>query len=287
MYFVNFHYGSVSLHARTPPQILRGNGDLPDPAMWEVPLAELVQKTAGRHVLFLTHGFNVSYAEGARSLARLAGALPFGDQVMIVPVLWPGDFYVPAVNYPAASVGAIGAGQALGDLCNAWLAKATTLSFVSHSLGARVVLEAVGRLKGRRARMLCVTAGAVNDDCLTTEYADAVTNAEHVYTVASAKDRVLQLAYPVGDLIGQIFTPDHGLYQEALGRHGPSPAAPVYPQQIPCDQDYDHGNYLPSSKPNVPPPASADPLDKANKWKRVRDFIQQAYGGAPQAWPVP
>jgi hypothetical protein len=288
MYFLNYHYGSVSIHARKEAQILVGDGDAANPALRETIPAEFINDARAHHVLFITHGFNVSYAEGARSLGRLGKALAQPENVLVVGVLWPGDFYIPAVNYPAASIPAMESGQALAALCNASLRGASSLSFVSHSLGARVVLEAVAGLTNRKARFLCVTAGAVNDDCLTTEYARAVTNTEpnSVYTMASVNDEVLRLAYPVGDLIGQLLADDHGLFQEALGRHGPNPAAPAYPLQIPGRQGYGHHNYLPSSAQTLPAP-SPDPLADQNKWVRVRDFIVQAYGGKPNAWPPP
>jgi alpha/beta hydrolase family protein DUF900 len=290
MYFVNFHYSAVSIHARTPPQILSGNGDQADPALAEVQLAELAGKARGKHVFFITHGFNVSYAEGVRSLARFAARLAMPDGIMVVGVLWPGDFYIPAVNYPAASVPAMESGQSLGDICNSTFGGALSLSFFSHSLGARVVLEAVKRLKSRKAHMLCISAGAVNDDCLTGEYATVAGNATTLYNLASAKDTVLQIAFPVGDLIGQLFVHDHGAFQEALGRHGPNPAAPspTDPHQIPDVQGYNHGNYLASSAPVPAAPAKPDdPLDNTLKWHRVCDFVGQAYNAALQPWPGP
>jgi len=290
MFFVNFHYSAVSIHARVPAQILSGNGDQPDPRMAEVNVAVLANAARGKHVFFITHGFNVSYADGVRSLARFAARLALPENVLVVGVLWPGDFYIPVVNYPAASVPAMESGAALGDLCNKQFAGALSLSFFSHSLGARVVLEAVKALKNRKAHMLCISAGAVNDDCLTGEYKTVVGNTVHTYNLASAKDTVLQIAFPVGDLIGQLFVHDHSLFQEALGRHGPNPPAPspTDPHQIPDVQGYDHGNYLASSAPApVPPTNPNDPLDNALKWHRVCDFVGQAYNAALRPWPAP
>lgn len=279
MYFINFHYGSVSIRARRPAQILFGNGDAANPVLREVQLFELASAVKAKHVLFVTHGFNVSYAEGARSLARLAANLQLGANVLVIGVLWPGDFFIPAINYPEAAVPAIEAGQTLGDLCNASLNGAASVSFVSHSLGARVVLEAVERLNGRKARMLCLAAGAVNDDCLTVEYAAAPAKTLATYTLASVNDRVLQLAFPIGDLIGEILVDDHSPFHEALGRHGPRPAAPppADPIQIPDSQDYGHHNYLPPSTSTYSPPAAPPPLTDCNKWLQVRDFIERAF----------
>ena len=291
MFFVNFHYGSVSIHARRPPQILSGNGDSASPALAEVQPAVLAQDVRGYHVLFVTHGFNVTYAEGVRSLARFAASLKLPPSVKVVPVLWPGDFYVRGINYPIASIAAMESGQGLAALCNSVLTgRALSYSFMSHSLGARVVLEAVAGLAGR-ARMLCITAGAVNDDCLSPkgEYARVAAKVDHIYNLASFEDQVLKLAYPVGDLIGQLFTSDHGAFQQALGRRGPNPSAlpPTDPHQIPDAQDYDHGNYLASSVAAPPVPAAPPTLDSTNKWLRVSAFVSQAYSTSIAPWPPP
>jgi hypothetical protein len=287
-YFVNFHYDSVSIHARNPPVILYGDGDAADPAFRPASAAELGIAARGKNVLFVTHGFNVPYINGVRSLGRLVSRIAPGSDALVVAVLWPGDFYVPAVNYPQASVPAMESGQGLAALCNASLGGALSLSFASHSLGARVVLEAVKGLKGR-ARMLCVTAGAVNDDCLTGEYAMVPKKTDAVYTLASVNDWVLQIAYPAGDLIGQLFTSDHGAFQEALGRHGPQPRAPapVTPWQIPDTQDYGHLDYMPSSEKTFPPAPAAPPLSGDNRWTRVGDFIAEAFKAATMSWPNP
>ena len=127
------------------------------PAMRAFPWPGVEQRFAGKDVVLVTHGFNVSYVSGLRSLARLEQALHLGPQVQFLGVLWPGDWVVPAINYPFAINVARHAGTKLGGFCNQWLANARSLSFVSHSLGARVILEAVQALH-RRTRMLCVTA---------------------------------------------------------------------------------------------------------------------------------
>src|SRR5579863_7031136 len=99
-------------------------------------------------------------------------------------MLWPGDAWLPVVDYPFEGSVAIDCGRKLADFCNRWCTGAQSISFLSHSLGARLVLEAVAHL-GRQARAVCLMAGAINRDCLTAEYARAAANAAAISVLAS------------------------------------------------------------------------------------------------------
>jgi hypothetical protein len=252
--FINFrgsNFGTV-LHQ---PQLFESSG-APPTAQLMLPTA-LGAKATGRDVVVATHGFNVSYIHGLQSLANLDAALGLSP-ALFIGVLWPGDWVIPAVNYP--------------------LAGASTVSFISHSLGARVVLEAVEQL-GRPAKVICLTAAAVNADCLSAEYSAADSEVTTIVNLASDNDLVLKLAYPAGDLIATILHPDHNAFQRALGALGP--AAPVAPNitayQISRGPAYDHGDYLP---PDVVVPPASDA-----KWSAVAQFMQLAIRNRPEGWP--
>ena len=77
----------------------------------------------------------------------------------------------------------------------------------------------------------------------------AFANAEVISVLASRKDRVLQLAYPVGDPIADLLNLHQSPFRTALGRKGPPEpiGATAPPWQIPDADDYDHGDYLPPS----------------------------------------
>jgi hypothetical protein len=270
-------------------------GAVVEPMMWrgeptDGPLAlepvgalELAALAAGKNILFATHGFNVSQAHGVRSLGQLEPQLALTSSDLYVAVLWPGDFWIPAVNYPFEGDTAMACGRKLARYCDGPLAAAQSFSFVSHSLGARLVLEAVKRLK-RRARLVCLTAAAINRDCLATEYAAAASNAVAIAILASHADLTLKLAYPVGDVIAELLHEDHGLFLPALGLGGPPvPVAPPVkaPWQIADPAAYDHLDYLP------PGDAIESAATLANaKWPRVAAFIRTAFKGEPQAWPT-
>jgi esterase/lipase superfamily enzyme len=227
-------------------------------------------------VLFAVHGFNVSFEYGARSLARLEPQIGLGPSDVFFGVLWPGDYWIPAVNYPFEGEVSTDCGRRLADFCRRWLNRAQSISFVSHSLGARLVLEAVKNLDGQ-ARVVCLTAAAISKDSLSTQYAGATAKASAVSILASHHDWVLGVAYRVGDPIAEILDPDHTPFQPALGYDGPP--TPTYPPiaspwQIPNDADYGHHDYL--------PPGDAAVNDK---WLLPAGFMARAFQGQTQTWP--
>ncbi len=262
------------------PTFLEGDGTTAAPSLRFLSEDRLAANVANRDLLFAVHGFNVSFAAGACSLGRLEVALSLPSNCQYIAVLWPGDFWLPAVNYPFEGDVAIDCGRRLARLCNRRLGRAASYSFVTHSLGARVALEAAQRL-GRKVRSVCMAAAAVNDDCLTAEYSGAFTNISVVSVLASRRDLVLKLAYPLGDAIADILRLDHGLFEPALGYSGPpSPVGTtVPPWEISDSSNYDHGDYLPPSNP-----AAVFP-DPAGKWVAAAGFMSRAFAGLPQSWP--
>lgn len=239
----------------------------------------LRQEVASKDVLLATHGFNVNQRKGVNSLAHLGARLAAGgsaNQEYFIGVLWPGDWWVPVVNYPAEASDAVDSGRRLATFCNDALRTARSLSFISHSLGARVILEAIGRLN-QRARVACVTAAAADFDCLERQCKDARENCDLVVNLASRKDRVLKYAYPAGDFLSDIFGDADSPLGAALGRAGPKRPwqANVQPHQIPDGKEYDHGDYLPPSGPVAVP----------HKWEQASDFMIRAFRGERQTWP--
>ena len=191
-------------------------------------------------------------------------------------VLWPGDWWLPVINYPAEADDAARCGALLARFAKQHLTDAAELSFVSHSLGGRLVLEAVKRLH-RPAREVCLMAAAVDDDCLSTrQYEAALANAKRISVLASRSDWVLAAAYPAGDFFSDLFYDDDSMARKALGYHGPRPRArTVLHAQIGADR-YGHGDYLPES----------DPADvTTGPWEKPARFIAETLLGMPHAWP--
>ncbi len=242
-----------------------------------VSAAEFASRASGRHVILVTHGFNVNRESGINALLNWEQHCRFPGDMLFIGVLWPGDSrYFPVVDYPFEGDEAITSGRLLARFVNEHADGAASISFVSHSLGARTVLEALKGLN-RGARRLILMAGAIENDCLVKEYQEAATKAKEIYILASRSDLVLKLAFPIGNLVGEIVTRSHPYFRTALGRVGPAQPLPLEQQgglwQIPNGWDYGHLDYLPSDANGplcVPPvrvPGEADPPPLADGWK--------------------
>lgn len=219
-------------------------------------------------MLLATHGFNVSRAEGMDALSRWSELFTLPPSVLYVGVLWPGDSaFLPVIDYPFEGSEAIQAGRLLAGFLNQHGGSAASFSFVSHSLGARMVLEAISNLAAK-TRRVTLMAGAIEDDCLASEYAAAANNCQQIWTLASRKDWVLEFAFPIGNAFGEIVMRGHPYFKAAIGRNGPAQPIPVEKRggawQIPEGWDFGHGDYLPSeaNAASFPPPA-VQPLPPA------------------------
>ncbi len=277
-YFVNLRAGPYG--AVCDPYVLEGDGTATPLAMTTVYWNAVPLLAKGKDVLLAAHGFNVPYENGLRSLAHLEDALEIQPNELFLGVLWPGDWVIPAVNYPFEDRIASHGGTLLGGFCNRWLATARSVSFLSHSLGARVVLEAI-KASTIPVRRACITAGAVNADCLKSEYAAAATKCSDIRTLSSMMDLVLEFAYPPGDLLADILDPDHKPFEPALGRAGPAQpwGSTVKNSEIPNHPAYDHGDYFPPAAPALPPASDQD------KWRKAVGFMASAFRGQSPSWP--
>jgi len=241
-------------------------------------LSDLLDAIRGQHVLIATHGFNVNRADGIACLSNWEGLLQLPPSSVFVGLLWPGDsVWAHGLDYPGEPKVADEAGALLGPFIDATFAGAGSVSFASHSLGARVVLETITNMQGA-VRRLTLMAGAVDDDCLTSEFQAAVANVEQVSILSSKKDEVLSFCFPAGNFFGGIFAAGHPWWRGALGHGGPTqplPANVLAPFAIPENWNYQHSNYLEITPPpapvlpvptNVPPNGAAYPANQAAGW---------------------
>ena len=244
-----------------------------------VPADVVAARAAGLQVVVAIHGFNVNRPDAVRAYVTLEARLGLDPNThLFVGVCWPGDGIVPIINYSWESKDAMSCGGYLADYLDTAMPDAAGFSFVSHSLGGRVLLQAVRKL-GRTADEVCITAGAVDDDCLVREFSAVTGKARRVSVLSSRRDPVLRLAYPLGDFVTDVFlggkdSPWHG----ALGLGGPNPKGqPRGVQHWPIDRAsrYGHGDYFPPSAPG--PPA-------VGKWERSVAYMGRAIRGAPNSW---
>ena len=116
-----------------------------------------------------------------------------------------------------------------------------------------------------RVRRLTLMAGAIDDNCLNTEFKPAATKIGEISVLASKKDEVLSAAFPLGNFFAGIIAAGHPWWHAALGHAGPSSPWPgnfEAPFKIPDNWNFGHGNYLqvdfPPS-PFIPTPADVPP----------------------------
>ena len=243
-------------------------------------LAQLQSDIQGKHVLVATHGFNVNRQQGIDSLSNWESLLQLVPSSILVGLLWPGDsVWLHALSYPEEPRVANETGQLIAPFLDSNFAGAASISFASHSLGARVVLETMSKMT-RKARTCTLMAGAIDDNCLTTEFKAVAASVEDISVLASKKDEVLSAAFPIGNILGGIIAAGHPWWHAALGHSGPTTPWPTNfqaPFLIPDGWNYGHGNYLQidSSAPviavpeNVPPQGTPPPGAGATGWQEA------------------
>ena len=239
----------------------------------------LLDSILGQNVLVATHGFNVNRADGISCLSNWASLLQLPQSSAFVGLLWPGDsVWAHGLDYPGEALVANQAGSMAAEFINANLRQAASVSFASHSLGARVVLSTISNLS-LPVRRLLLMAPAIDDDCLTTEFQTTAAKIGAISVLSSKKDEVLSVAFPLGNLFAGIIAEGHPWWRAALGHCGPAapwPANFQAPFAIPDNWNFEHGNYLQIDYPepdrlplpvNVPPQGSPSP--PGNGWQEA------------------
>ncbi len=224
------------------------------PQLIDTNQAAIAALCRGHDVLIATHGFNVNQQEGIDHLTEWQPLLQLPGGAVYLGFLWPGDsVWLNALVYPSAANTAMQSGDKLAAWLNQNLTGAASVSFVSHSLGARVILQAIkGLASSFRVRRLLLMAGAIDSNCLGEEYAKAAARVEKISVLASSEDDVLKMAFPLGNPISGIFAEGHPFWHAAIGRAGPTENPPTPAQldlvcKVPNQWNFGHDDYLPPS----------------------------------------
>jgi pimeloyl-ACP methyl ester carboxylesterase len=197
--------------------------------------------------LVLVHGFNNNDGEAAeayfgfrtRQKQLFSPSDPLAFDHVFGDTFWPGDADYPSfldkldfLVYPVAVHTAIDAGAELANVL-ARLPNLQRVAFIGHSLGCRVILEALLAVRGRATFVvdhICLMAAAVPSemlelggrfyDLLLGLTADRVP----ILVLHSKEDFVLHFAFPPG----QAGAGHDEASNRALGRFGPTPAMPGF-----------------------------------------------------------
>ena len=212
-----------------------------------IPRQQMLEAVQWKNVLIGTHGFNVDRADGIACLSNWGSLLQLSSQDVFLGLVWPGDSaWAHGLDYGCEPSLADHAGALLGPFLDDLLANAISVSFSSHSLGARVILSTVQNMK-RDPRKLILMAGAIDDNCLATEFQSVAARAAEISILASSKDDGLSMAFPLGNFMAGIVDQGHPWWHAALGRGGPANPRPGNfrgPYEIPSNWDYGHHHYL-------------------------------------------
>lgn len=248
----------------------------------DLALQDLLNYVCGKHVLIATHGFNNNRQDGIQALSEWRKLLSLPEPAAFLGLVWPGDSESwHALCYPAEPAHAMDSGSKAATFVDANLRNAASVSFASHSLGARVILEAMTQMQ-LPVRRAMIMAGAVDDHCLTQEFSAVQQKVQAISVLASKEDEVLRWAFPIGDFVAEIIDHDHPWWESALGRFGPVTPPQHYqpPCEIPKQWNYGHGDYLrtdpsapgtiaPPPSPAMPPPTVPLPLGGVPGWQEA------------------
>ena len=242
------------------------------------------------HVVFLLHGYNVNRNEGRTGLGHLAEFLTPPSGGAIVKVLWPGDSFFGVLSYPFEGTDADDTASEFARFIADVLTAGTRLSFITHSLGARVCMRTLELLRGQPypVDQVCLMAPAIDDFSLAApdEYRHAASTTGRIAVLSSTKDMVLKLAYPAGDLLESFIFFWRDEFGLALGYHGPRPFSDngashsipnsVLSRPIDPNRGSDHGHYIPNFGPsNVP----TSPKPKEENRKSAALFARDVLDG--------
>lgn len=208
-----------------------------------------LRQVSGKRILILIHGYRnqgdaiaKSYGKVEAELRRrgLLGSGP-GQYERVVGYLWPGGW--ARVGFPISVLRANKSGRRLRGLLEQLAVVGATVDLQTHSLGARVALEALDRQTVRIAN-LHLAAPAVDNECIQQreEYQEACESCDRVYVFHSLQDSVLRVTYRIGDF------PE---FDEALGAKGPDEPDKLLDNTfvVDCrDVVFDHGGYRDSAE---------------------------------------
>jgi pimeloyl-ACP methyl ester carboxylesterase len=182
-------------------------------------------------IVILVHGYNNNFCAGCRSYADFLKRVPERFP-KVGRLFWPGDI-TPAIISGASYSWQIETAKECGRKLATFLAQLASrrsvpieVSFVGHSLGCRVVLETLKAAEGMpvwpEVRAICLMAAAVPVGLVEpdAELEEASQWVDHRLVLFSPSDRILRLAFPLGQTLAYFIGKEDRIYLSAVGLKG-------------------------------------------------------------------
>ncbi|NBO64633.1 MAG: alpha/beta hydrolase [Acidobacteria bacterium] len=178
----------------------------------------LLSKVKDKRVLILIHGFRTTMSSVGKSYQRVMRGLIDNDLMgeggydLVLGFTWPG--FETVLGFFPAQPFASRAGAYLRLLLEVLAPMARTIDIQTHSLGARVALQALSAGSDTLVGNLMLTAAAVDNEILQPrqEYHESLRNCQRCVVYHSNRDDVLKFAFRIGDALE---------FDQALGFNGP------------------------------------------------------------------
>lgn len=197
-----------------------------------------LKNSGSRHILLLVHGYNNSHDEAETSYQTFIGNIR--DRLddsraapdAIASFHWPGDestVFGTTVGYPFDINHARDAASRLATfLVDVALRAPPSLrvTMVGHSMGCRLILEALGTLARARNAPgielvgLMAAASPVDFVKRTGRLFNTGKPPRRMLKFFSEQDMVLQTGFPLGQFLAYQYKIEDDNYDEAVGRHG-------------------------------------------------------------------
>jgi esterase/lipase superfamily enzyme len=167
---------------------------------------EVADEVRDRHVLVLVHGFRNPIKNVASAYGKLEteltrrGMIGPGKYDLALGFLWPG--FQTHVGFFAAVPWANRSASFFREFTKLLNSNAHTVDVQTHSLGARVALQAMVFEHEVFVDNLMLTAPAVDNESLepTKEFSDSRASCRRCLVYHSSKDPVLKVGYRIGAL---------------------------------------------------------------------------------------
>jgi esterase/lipase superfamily enzyme len=198
----------ISIKTPTSPREVHGIG-------WE-------HRIEQKRVAFLIHGYNNTYEDALDFFTKIINNT-HKQYDQFICYLWPGgdDFW----EYDQARF--IVTGEILPRRLSSVLKKvsshARNTDVIAHSMGCRLILEALKLPCSSKIGNLFMLAPAVDDESIDKgeKYAQAIQKTDRTYVFYSRADPVENLVYPIAE------------WDLALGGHGPDDKE-LLPKKVKC-----------------------------------------------------